>query len=127
METTLYSLLNNNEELNNVIGENNIYFIDCTNVSDKASLVYTYRLVKSGIINQSQLSIDILSKNYDFIIEVRELLNKILVNKLGDDFRVSDNYKFNIQLSGGSSPLYRQDLKIYQVNLNYIVKYIDIE
>ena len=126
METTLYALLNNNKELNNLIGENNIYPIFCTNLGKKASLEYEYRDIKIGIINQSQFSINIISKNYDFIIQVKNLLNKILANKLYTQFRDLNNYRFNIMLSGGSSPLYRNDLKIYQINLNYIVKWLEI-
>ena len=126
METTLYALLNNNEELNALIGDNNIYPIFCTNLGEKASLEYEYRDIKIGIINQSQFSINIISKNYDFIIEVKALLNKILTNKLYTQFRDLNNYRFNIMLSGGSSPLYRDDLKIYQINLNYIVKWLEI-
>ncbi|MGL4452175.1 MAG: hypothetical protein ACRCX8_19570 [Sarcina sp.] len=127
MELTLYALLNNNTELNNLIGENNIFPVFCTNLGRKASLEYEYSLVKSGLVNQSRFAINIISKNYDFIIDVQQLLNKILVNKLDTEFNVADNYKFNIRLGGGSSPLYRPDLKIYEVNLIYIVKWLEVE
>lgn len=125
METTLYKLLNNNEELINLIGENRIFPIFATDLK-QCALEYEYRDLKSGIVNQSQFSINIIWNDYDFILNVKNLLNEILIDKLNTQYRELNGYKFNIMLSGGSSPLYRDDLKIYQINLNYIVKWIKI-
>lgn len=125
METTLYKLLNNNEELINLIGENRIFPIFATDLK-QCALEYEYRDLKSGIVNQSQFSINIIWNEYDFILNVKNLLNEILIDKLNTQYRELNGYKFNIMLSGGSSPLYRNDLKIYQINLNYIVKWIKI-
>lgn len=125
METTLYKLLNNNEELINLIGENRIFPIFATDLK-QCALEYEYRDLKSGIVNQSQFSINIIWNDYDFILDVKNLLNGILIDKLNTQYRELNGYKFNIMLSGGSSPLYRDDLKIYQINLNYIVKWIKI-
>lgn len=125
METTLYKLLNNNEELINLIGENRIFPIFATDLK-QCALEYEYRDLKSGIVNQSQFSINIIWNDYDFILNVKNLLNEILIDKLNTQYRELNGYKFNIMLSGGSSPLYRNDLKIYQINLNYIVKWIKI-
>lgn len=125
METTLYKLLNNNEELINLIGENRIFPIFATDLK-QCALEYEYRDLKSGIVNQSQFSINIIWNDYDFILNVKNLLNEILIDKLNTQYRELNGYKFNIMLSGGSSPLYRDDLKVYQINLNYIVKWIKI-
>lgn len=125
METTLYKLLNNNEELINLIGENRIFPIFATDLK-QCALEYEYRDLKSGIVNQSQFSINIIWNDYDFILNVKNLLNEILIDKLNTQYKELNGYKFNIMLSGGSSPLYRDDLKVYQINLNYIVKWIKI-
>lgn len=125
METTLYKLLNNNEELINLIGENRIFPIFATDLK-QCTLEYEYRDLKSGIVNQSQFSINIIWNDYDFILNVKNLLNEILIDRLNTQYKELNGYKFNIMLSGGSSPLYRDDLKIYQINLNYIVKWIKI-
>lgn len=125
METTLYKLLNNNEELINLIGENRIFPIFATDLK-QCALEYEYRDLKSGIVNQSQFSINIIWNDYDFILNVKNLLNEILIDRLNTQYKELNGYKFNIMLSGGSSPLYRNDLKIYQINLNYIVKWIKI-
>lgn len=125
METTLYKLLNNNEELINLIGENRIFPIFATDLK-QCTLEYEYRDLKSGIVNQSQFSINIIWNDYDFILNVKSLLNEILIDRLNTQYKELNGYKFNIMLSGGSSPLYRDDLKIYQINLNYIVKWIKI-
>ncbi|ENZ01688.1 hypothetical protein HMPREF1092_00922 [Clostridium thermobutyricum] len=125
METTLYKLLNNNEELINLIGENRIFPIFATDLK-QCALEYEYRDLKSGIVNQSQFSINIIWNDYDFILNVKSLLNEILIDKLNTQYKELNGYKFNIMLSGGSSPLYRDDLKVYQINLNYIVKWIKI-
>ncbi|WP_317311314.1 hypothetical protein [Clostridium thermobutyricum] len=125
METTLYKLLNNNEELINLIGENRIFPIFATDLK-QCALEYEYRDLKSGIVNQSQFSINIIWNDYDFILDVKNLLNEILIDRLNTQYKELNGYKFNIMLSGGSSPLYRDDLKVYQINLNYIVKWIKI-
>lgn len=125
METTLYSLLNNNKELNKLIGENRIFPIFATNM-DRCSLEYEYRDLKSGVVNQSQFSINIIWSDYDFIIKVKNLLNQILINPIQDNFKILNGFKFNMSLSGSSSPLYRPDLKIYQVNLNYLIKWMKL-
>ncbi len=125
METTLYKLLNNNEELINLIGENRIFPIFATDLK-QCALEYEYRDLKSGIVNQSQFSINIIWNDYDFILNVKNLLNEILIDRLNTQYKELNGYKFNIMLSGGSSPLYRDDLKVYQINLNYIVKWIKI-
>lgn len=125
METTLYKLLNNNEKLITLIGENRIFPIFATDLK-KCTLEYEYRDLKSGIVNQSQFSINIIWNDYDFILDVKNLLNEILIDRLNTQYKELNGYKFNIMLSGGSSPLYRDDLKVYQINLNYIVKWIKI-
>lgn len=122
MEIEILNFLRNNEELKNLIGENRFFPIFATDIS-KPALEYQFRDIRGGIVKQSQLSINVIWSNYDFILKIVEVLNSILDFKLSTEFITVDNIQFNSMISGGSTPLYRQDLKLYQKNLNYLINW----
>lgn len=130
MQQSIIKYLVNNKELNEVINvKDNLFPIYALiPESTLSSLInpvmeYQYRDLRGGYEKQSQFSINIIGINYMNIVKVQMALNKILDFNLNTDFIIFDKVKFNSQISGGSTPLFREDLKLYQVNLNYLIKW----
>lgn len=130
MQQSIIKYLVNNKELNEVIDvKDNLFPIYALiQESTLSALInpvmeYQYRDLRGGYEKQSQFSINIIGINYMNIVKVQMALNKILDFNLNTDFIIFDKVKFNSQISGGSTPLFREDLKLYQVNLNYLIKW----
>lgn len=130
MQQSIIKYLVNNKELNEVIDvKDNLFPIYALiQESTLSALInpvmeYQYRDLRGGCEKQSQFSINIIGINYMNIVKVQIALNKILDFNLNTDFITFDKVKFNSQISGGSTPLFREDLKLYQVNLNYLIKW----
>ncbi|WP_055068935.1 hypothetical protein [Clostridium massiliamazoniense] len=130
MQQSIIQYLVNSKDLNEVINvKDNLFPIYALiPESTLSSLVnpvmeYQYRDLRGGYEKQSQFSINIIGINYMNIVKVQMALNKILDFNLNTDFIIFDKVKFNSQISGGSTSLFREDLKLYQVNLNYLIKW----
>ena len=122
MEIALINYINNYPALQNLIGENRMFPLFATDITSPA-LEFTYRELSGAVLKQSQLSINILWTHYDKILEIKNLLREILDFELADYFMSYHGFFFNSQLSGSSSPIYRPDIQLFQVNLNFIIKW----
>lgn len=122
MLPTLIKYLNSYEPLVNLIGPNRLFPIMATDLSNPA-LEYTYKYVMGGIIKQSQFSINIVWNNYDDILKIEESLLSALDMELSDQFITMGQVQFNSRVTGGSVPMYRADMKLYMVNINFIIKW----
>lgn len=122
IEISLLNYMKNSEKLKNLIGENRFFPLFAYDLSSPA-LEYQFRMLRGGILKQSQLSINIIWSDYDYILKIRDVLNSLLDFDLQDEFLTIDNLKFNSRIGGGSTPLYRADLKLYQININFIINW----
>ena len=77
MEIEILNYLRASEELTNLIGENRFFPIYATDIKSPA-LEYQYRPLRGGVVKQSQLSINVIWSNYDEILEIIKVLNKLL-------------------------------------------------
>lgn len=130
MQQAIIKYLINNKELNEIINikENLFPIYALIPESSLSSLInpvmeYQYRDLRGGIEKQSQFSINIIGTNYSNIVNVQMALNKILDFNLSTDFIFYEGVQFNSRISGGSTPLFREDLKLYQINLNYLISW----
>lgn len=126
IQIAILKYLNSSQELQNLIGKDRFFPVFAFDLSSPA-LEYQVRILKGGIIKQSQLSINIIWSDYDFILEIQECLNSLLDFNLPSEFITIENIKFNSRVSGSSTPLYRPDLKVYQINMNFIINWRTIE
>lgn len=130
MQESIIKYLINNKEVNEVICVlDNLFPVyalvpeDTLNALENPVMEYQYRDLKGGYEKQSQFSINIIGTNYRNIVKVQNIINKVLDFSLSTEFINFDKVKFNSQLSGGSSPLFREDLRLYQVNLNFLIRW----
>lgn len=125
MEIDIKEYLNNNEELINLIGKDNLYPI-FTTVIDYTSLVYNFKHLTGGLVKQSQLELRIISNDYDFAKIIEGCLIKILDRDGAEIYIPYGNTFFRCELSG-SGCLYRDDLQMYENTLFFIVKWRKIK
>lgn len=123
MEEALYSMLINDEKLIDLLGsKDNIYPIFADEL--KGNIIeYEYRDIKNDLVNTSNLSLNLVGEDYDTLLEIKQELYKLLLCKQKTDYRIYKNYKYNSMLSGSSTPLYRDDKKIFLININFLIKW----
>lgn len=127
MEDILYSMMVNDEKLIKLLGsKNNIYPIFATSLNGNV-IEYEYRDIKNDLIITSNFSINIVGANYDTLNDIKKELYKLFLNDLPSNYSSYDKYQFNIMLSGAGAPLYRDDKKIYMINLNFLIRWREYE
>lgn len=122
MEIALIKYINSCQDLINLIGKNRLFPLFATDVT-KPALEYQFRHLRGGIVKQSQLSINVIWTDYDLILQIKAVLDNLLDFPLPSNFITVENIQFNSRIGGGSTPLYRPDLKLYQINLNFLVNW----
>ncbi|WP_055069429.1 hypothetical protein [Clostridium massiliamazoniense] len=130
MQQSIIKYLINNNELNDIINvKNNLYpiyaLIPDENIGNLTNPVMEYQYIdlKGGLEKQSQLSINIIGTNYNNMVNVQTVLNKILDFNTTSEFIFYDKIKFNSQIKTGTPPTYKEETQLYQINSNYLIKW----
>lgn len=126
MIEALYNYINNNPQVISLIGENSMYPIFSTNIT-KPGLVYNYKPGKKMLTTyQDILSINIIWSDFDEIIQIEKLLNKLLHFITPNVFVELDGYYFNSQNAGGGGYIYNNSLMIYEKTINFKITWKEL-
>ena len=118
----IVNYINTDSNIVTKIGSNRVFLLYTTDIS-KPSIVYEIKPIIGGIIKQSQLQLKLLTNDAELVLELEEDLDRLF------DFNIQDYNKilindisFRSEKSGGGL-LFRDDLKVYENTLIYIVKW----
>ena len=121
MIDVLFNLLNNNQEIINLIGENRIFHLF------KPSLVYNWKQGKKNLtLYESTLSLNIIWSNFDLIMEIENLLTSLLDFISKTQFCELDGYLFNSIRQGGGLYVYNSKLKTYEKTINFTITWKEV-
>lgn len=89
------------------------------------SLVYDFKSLTRGHVNQSQLQLKIIWGDYDKCKDLEEKLNGCLAFEEDEPFAIYGNTRFYSVLSGGGV-LFNPAIQMYENTLIYILKWRNI-
>lgn len=122
LSEAIVNYINTDTEIISKIGFDSVYLLYTTDIY-KPSIIYEIKPIIGGIVKQSQLQLKILSDDAELVLELEEKLDKLFDFTIQDPNKILINdISFRSEKSGGGL-LFREDLKVYENTLIYIMKW----
>lgn len=88
----------------------------------KDALVYFFRHQQINHVNESQLELRIVAKNYDDAVAIAQKLDEALAFESDAPYKIFGNTKFRSVRAGGGC-LYQDGVQRYEYTLFYVIKW----
>lgn len=93
-----------------------------TDISE-ISVLYSITDVSAGHMNQSQLTLTVVWKDYDACVAIHEELKEILAMEEDEPFCLYGDTKFHSELSAGGGALFNDGPQMWEVSKYYILNW----
>lgn len=94
---------------------------------NKLGVAYTFTDISAGHLSKSQLTLNVISGNYDEIMEMHDRLKELLAMEEDSCFVTSGNTRFRCVLSAGGGQLFNTETQCWEISRYYIIDWRTIK
>lgn len=85
----------------------------------KLNIAYQFTDISAGHLNHSQITLNIISADYDECIEMHDKIKEVMAMEEDEAFVVSNNTYFRSVLSAGGGTIYNTDAGMWEITKYY--------
>lgn len=85
----------------------------------KLNIAYQFTDISAGHLNHSQLTLNVISCDYDECVEVHNKIKKIMAMEEDDSFIASGGTYFRSTLSAGGGTIYNANAEMWEITKYY--------
>lgn len=101
--------------------ESRLYPVMVVDPDEGINIAYTFSDISSGHLSQSQLTLNVISDDYDTGMEAHDKIAKLLAMEEDDPFISYGDTRFRSVLSSGGGRLFNEDLQKWELKRYYLI------